>query len=80
MTIRNLEHALRPHSIAVIGASDKKGSVGQKLTENVLANGFAGPIYLVNPKHQRIEGREAYQSVEALPEPPELAVIVCIPR
>ena len=42
MTIRNLEYALRPSSIAVIGASDDGGSVGEKLTENVLGGGFAG--------------------------------------
>jgi acetyltransferase len=58
MTIRNLEYALRPRSIAVIGASDDKGSVGETLTENVLNGGFAGPVYLVNPKHRRIAGRD----------------------
>ena len=52
MTIRNLEHALRPRSVALIGASDEAGSVGQKLTENLLTGGFAGPVYLVNPKHR----------------------------
>ena len=52
MTIRNLEYALRPHSMAVIGASDDNGSVGEKLTENALSGGFEGPIYLVNPKHR----------------------------
>ena len=57
MTIRNLEYALRPSSTAVIGASDDGGSVGEKLTENVLGGGFAGPIYLVNPKCQRIAGQ-----------------------
>ena len=59
MTIRNLEYALRPSSIAVIGASDDGGSVGEKLTENVLGGGFAGPVYLVNPKRRRIAGQEA---------------------
>ena len=44
MTIRNLEYALRPSSIAVIGASDDGGSVGEELTEDVLGGGFAGPI------------------------------------
>lgn len=79
MTIRNLEHALRPHSIAVIGASGEEGSVGWKLTENTLAGGFAGPIYLVNPKGGSIVGREAFPSIEALPEAPALAAIATPP-
>jgi acetyltransferase len=75
MTIRNLEFALRPKSIAVIGASNNGGSVGGKLTQNVLNDGFAGPIYLVNPRHRRIYGEDAYRSVDELPEAPDLAVI-----
>ena len=58
MTIRNLEYALRPRSVAVIGASDDGGSVGEKLTENILGGGFAGPVYLVNPKRRRIAGQD----------------------
>jgi acetyltransferase len=79
MTIRNLEYALRPRSIAVIGASDGGGSVGEKLTENVLGGGFAGPVYLVNPKRQRIAGQDAYLSIDELPEAPDLAVIATPP-
>ena len=56
MTIRNLEYAFRPRSVAMIGASDEPGSVGKTLTENVLTGGFAGPIYLVNPRHRTIAG------------------------
>lgn len=80
MTIRNLEHALRPRSVALIGASDEGGSVGQKLTENLFAGGFAGPVYLVNPKHRRIAGQECFASIEQLPETPELAVIATPPE
>jgi acetyltransferase len=79
MTIRNLEYALRPHSIVLIGASEDKGSVGEKLTENALAGGFEGPIYLVNPKRDRIAGREAFRNIDDLPEAPELAVIATPP-
>jgi predicted CoA-binding protein len=79
MTIRNLDHALRPHSVAVIGASAEEGSVGSVLTRNVLAGGFAGPVYLVNPRRARIAGRKCYADVAALPEAPELAVIATPP-
>jgi len=75
MTIRNLDHALRPRSVAVIGASSEPGSVGETLTRNVLIGGFSGPVYLVNPSHREISGKPCFPTVEALPEPPELAVI-----
>jgi acetyltransferase len=80
MTIRNLEYALRPASVVLIGASDERGSVGQKLTENLLSGGFAGPIYLVNPKHRSIGGVECFAGVDALPAVPELAVIATPPQ
>ena len=80
MTIRNLEFVLRPRSIAVIGASNNAGSVGHTLTKNVLAGGFAGPVYLVNPKHPRIAGQDCFLSIDELPEPPELAVIATPPE
>jgi hypothetical protein len=75
MTVRNLEHALRPRSVAVIGASDEPGSVGHTLTQNVLTGGFEGQVYLVNPHHGTIAGRDFFKSVEALPEAPELSVV-----
>jgi acetyltransferase len=80
VTIRNLEFVLRPHSIAVIGASDEAGSVGEKLTANVLNGGFAGPIYLVNPKHRWIAGRDCFLSIGQVPEAPDLAVIATPPE
>ena len=67
MTIRNLEYALRPSSIAMIGASDRVGSTGQKVTENVLAGGFAGPVYLVNPNHRRVAGQDCFASIQPCP-------------
>ena len=79
MTIRNLDHALRPRSVAVIGASAEAGSVGNVLTRNILAGGFAGPVYLVNPHQTKITGKKCYKDVAALPEAPELAVIATPP-
>ncbi|MGV1014881.1 MAG: CoA-binding protein, partial [Methyloceanibacter sp.] len=75
MTVRNLEFALAPHSVAVIGASAEPGTVGKKLTENVLTGGFKGPVYLVNPHRSEIDGHPCFASVAALPDAPELAVI-----
>lgn len=79
MSTRNLEHLFRPKSIAVIGASDRAGSVGATLIRNVIAGGFSGPIYAVNPSHLMIAGQRAYADVTRLPQPPDLAVIATPP-
>lgn len=78
MTIRNLKHLFNPRSLAVIGASVRPGSVGAVTFANVLAAGFAGPVYAVNPRHHVVAGRTSYRSVKDLPEVPELAII-CTP-
>jgi acetyltransferase len=79
MTIRNLDHALRPRSLAIVGASAEPGSVGSKLTENILGGGFGGEIYLVNPRQAKIGRRRCFPDIAALPEAPELAVIATPP-
>lgn len=79
MTVRNLEHLLCPNSVVVIGASETPGSVGNTLTENILNGGFQGSIYLVNPNHGSIGGHRCYESIAALPETPELAVVATPP-
>jgi acetyl coenzyme A synthetase (ADP forming)-like protein len=65
---------LRPRSIALVGASDKPGSIGGLLLANLLASGFAGPVYPVNPHHEVIGGMPCYPELAACPEPPDLAV------
>ena len=79
MTIRNLEHLLAPKSVALIGASVQNASVGLITAHNLLHGGFAGPVWLVNPKHREIEGRPCYPTLAALPAAPELAVIATPP-
>jgi len=76
MTIRNLEYLLAPRSLALIGASDRPGSVGLITQRNLAAGGFRGPIWLVNPKHRQIEGRPCFPSLADLPSPPDLGVVV----
>jgi acetate---CoA ligase (ADP-forming) len=66
---------LRPRSIALVGASDKPGSIGGLLLANLLASGFTGPVYPVNPRHHVIQGVTAYPELGACPEPPDLAVV-----
>ena len=49
MTIRNLDHLFRPRSVALIGASNRDGSLGAVLTRNLVRGGLDGPIMPVNP-------------------------------
>src|SRR4051794_24589095 len=75
MTIRNLDHLLAPRSVALIGASDRPGSVGYTMLRNMLGGRYRGRVMPVNPKHASIEGQICYRDVASLPEVPDLAVI-----
>ncbi|HEY2356124.1 MAG TPA: CoA-binding protein, partial [Phenylobacterium sp.] len=75
MTVRNLDALFQPRSIALIGASNRPGSVGQVLARNLLESGFAGPVMPVNPHEGAVRSALAYPSVERLPQDPDLAVI-----
>ncbi len=78
MTVRHLDKLFNPGSVAVIGATSRKGAVGQLVMRNLLEGEFAGPIMPVNPRHKSIAGVLAYPDVASLPTPPDLA-IVCTP-
>ncbi|MCG5485493.1 MAG: bifunctional acetate--CoA ligase family protein/GNAT family N-acetyltransferase [Sinorhizobium meliloti] len=79
MSIRNLHHAIGPKSLAIIGASDRDGSLGRVVIENVIRAGFEGEIWPINPKHDQVAGRRCYRQVAAVPAVPDLAVIVTPP-
>ncbi|MGN6465395.1 MAG: bifunctional acetate--CoA ligase family protein/GNAT family N-acetyltransferase [Rhizobiaceae bacterium] len=79
MTIRNLEFAVRPRSLAVFGASARKGSVGRIVLENIVAGGFEGQIWPVNPKYDQVAGQRCYHRTAELPAAPDLGVIVTPP-
>ena len=66
---------LNPGSVAVIGASRRRQTVGAEILHNLISGGFTGPVYPVNPHAETIQGLPAYASVADLPEPVELAVI-----
>ena len=65
-----------PKSIAVVGATEKAGSVGRALLWNLVSNPFGGTVYPVNPKRASVLGIKAYPNLAALPEQVDLAVIV----
>jgi len=66
---------LSPRSIAIIGASDKEGSVGHAITSNIIKD-FKGSVFPVNPTKDFIFGMKAYKSVIDIPQEIDLAVIV----
>ncbi len=80
MTIRNLEYLFRPTSIALVGASKQRDSVGAVLARNLFNAGFDGPVMPVNPKYTSIEGVLTYPDIGALPVTPELAVVSTPPQ
>ena len=69
-----LSRFLLPRSVTLIGASDRPGSVGAALLQN-LRRSFGGPIHLVNRRHSHVGGAPAFRSVKALPGPVDLAVV-----
>jgi acetyltransferase len=62
-----------PRSVAVVGASEK--SLGHHVVLNLKA-GFQGPIYPVNPNYQQIEGLTCYPTIDAIPGPLDLAIVI----
>ena len=78
MSIRHLEQLLSPRSVAVFGASDRPGSVGATVWNNLAAGGFQGALWAVNPRRPDLPGGPAVARLDDLPHAPDLAVI-CTP-
>lgn len=70
-----LDAIFRPRSVAVIGASRRKGSIGAAIFENLMKQGFEGPVYPVNPTARVVGSVLAWPSVSAIPGDVDLAVI-----
>jgi acetyl coenzyme A synthetase (ADP forming)-like protein len=64
-----------PTSVAVIGVGRKPGGVGRAVYDNLLAAGFAGDVYPVNPLADEIDGHRCYHSIGETPSVPDLVVI-----
>jgi acetyltransferase len=71
-----LDAILRPHTIAVIGASRSPDTIGSQVLSNLLAHGFTGAVYPVNPGAHAVRGLRAHPAIGAVPGPVDLAVIV----
>ncbi len=72
----NLEKFFEPKSVVVIGASSVPRKPGNDVIRNILANGYSGNLYLVNPKGEEIMGMKVHPSIRDLPEGIDLAIII----
>ena len=70
----------RPESIVLVGASDKPGSAGFRITKNLMEGDYEGKIYPVNPKYLEMYGRTCYRNLQHIPDSPDLAVFVLAPE
>jgi len=70
-----LDAIFAPNTVAVIGASEKPGSVGRNLLWNLITNPFGGTVFPINPQHSSILGIKAYSTIFDVPEKIDLAVI-----
>ncbi|VVB98846.1 Acetate--CoA ligase [ADP-forming] II subunit alpha [uncultured archaeon] len=71
---KSIEPFFTPKSVAVIGASEKPGSIGHTIFDN-MKKSAVGKLFPVNPKYESIQGLKAYPSISAIGERPEMAVI-----
>jgi acetate---CoA ligase (ADP-forming) len=74
----SLEPFFRPGSVAVVGASRRRGSIGGELFRNILAGDFAGSVYPVNRKGDSVAGVHGYSSLAEITDGLDLAVL-CVP-
>jgi acetyltransferase len=75
MGLYNLEKIFSPKSIAVVGASERPGTVGEALIRNLVRGGSRAALFPVNPNYSQVMGLNAYKSLTDVPQAVDLAVI-----
>ena len=80
MSNHRLKPLLKPESIAILGASQKIGSVGNEVIVNLLRGGFEGLIYPVNPGYDEVLGVACYPTLAELPMRPEMVIFAISDR
>ena len=73
---QSLDVIFRPKSVAIIGASTRKGTLGREVFDKLLRGEFNGPVYPVNPKAKYLHSVRAYPRISAIPDQVDLAVII----
>lgn len=79
-TTHYLAGLFEPRSIAVIGASEKPGSIGHVIFRNLLASGYRGQLLAVNPRHTTLLDQPCVPDIESAGTPVDLAIITTAPR
>ena len=74
MKLHHLDPLLRPRSIAVIGASERKGTVGSEVMLNLQRGGYEGALYPINPGRDSVHGLPCHASLADLPETVEQVI------
>jgi len=74
--IKNIESIMSPRSIAVVGATNRPGSVGLAVFRNILNAAFQGVLYPVNPKAKYVQSVKAYPKLMDIPDEVDLAVVI----
>ena len=69
-----MQSIMNPRSVAVIGASDGEGKIGNSVMKNIINGGYQGELYPINPKADEILGKKAYKSVKDVPGEIDVAV------
>ena len=72
---RSLDAIFRPRSVAVIGASRKRQTIGREILANLVEYGFSGPVYPVNPTAEAIHSIRCFRSIKDIPGPVDLAIV-----
>ena len=75
MRVSDIEQLFTPGAVAVFGASDSEGSIGGMVFRNLLAGGFKGNAYAINPKYDRVAGETCYRDLSQLDKHIDLALI-----
>src|SRR5512138_947555 len=76
MGTENLSAFFNPSGVAVVGASDTPGKLGNEILKNLKEGGFLGALYPINPKSASILGLDCFRSVKDIPGAVELAVLI----
>ncbi len=77
--MKGLENIFKPKSVAVIGASTQKGTIGREILHNIIVNEFNGKVFPVNPKASVIHSIKCYSTILDVPDMVDMAIIA-VPR
>jgi len=72
----SLNTIFNPASVAVVGASETPGKAAERRTRSLLEGGYSGKVFLIHPKRETLFGKKAYPSLDKVPEPVDLIMVV----